>query len=122
MIPIVYFRSSSFNAHRSCPTNFYGEYVLGIRGNSGKKADKGTITHKILELMALCKKAEQDGIHEIDDEDIGSGDSHSSEEVDIAKASKIIDNKNIPIKEQNRLVYLALKELGCKNLTDLEQE
>ena len=54
--------------------------------------------------------------------DIGSGDSHSSEEVDIAKASKIIDNKNIPIKEQNRLVYLALKELGCKNLTDLEQE
>ena len=71
MIPIVYFRSSSFNAHRSCPTSFYGEYVLGIRGNSGKKADKGTITHKILELMALCKKAEQDGIHEIDDEDIG---------------------------------------------------
>ena len=53
--------------------------------------------------------------------DIGSEDSHSSENVDITKASKIIDNKNIPIKEQNRLVYLALKELGCKNLTDLEK-
>ena len=53
--------------------------------------------------------------------DIGSGDSHSSEEVDITKASKIINNKNIPIKEQNKLVYLALKELGCENLTDLEK-
>lgn len=53
--------------------------------------------------------------------DIGSGDNHSSENVDLTKASKIIDNKNISIKEQNKLVYLALKELNCKNLTDLEK-
>ena len=70
-IPIVYFRSSSFNTHRTCPMQFYTEYVLGLRGLGNKKADKGTITHKILEITALCKKAEQDGIKVIDDEDIG---------------------------------------------------
>jgi hypothetical protein len=70
-IPIVYFRSSSFNAHRGCPMSYYTEYVLGLRGNGNKKADKGTITHKILEVCALCKKAEQDGIKVIDDGEIG---------------------------------------------------
>ena len=70
-IPIVYFRSSSFNTHRTCPMQFYMEYTLGLRGLGGKKADKGTITHKILEITALCKKAAQDGIKVIDDEDIG---------------------------------------------------
>ena len=60
-IPIVYFRSSSFNSHRMCPMQYYMEYTLGWRGNSGKKADKGTIVHKVLELAALCKKALQEG-------------------------------------------------------------
>ena len=55
-IPIVYFRSSSFNCHRMCPMQYYMEYGLGWRGLSGKKADKGTIVHKILELAARAKK------------------------------------------------------------------
>ena len=70
-MPIVYFRSSSFNSHRTCPMQFYSEYILGLRGQGGKKADKGTITHKILEITALCKKAAQEGKKIIDDEDIG---------------------------------------------------
>jgi len=53
--------------------------------------------------------------------DIGSDDNHSSENVDIEKASKIIYNNDISIKEQNKRVYSALKELNCKNLTDLEK-
>ena len=82
----------------------------------------GSSTINQIETGKFAKIYEEGGIVLGLTKDIGSGDSHSSEEVDIAKASKIIDNKNIPIKEQNRLVYLALKELGCKNLTDLEQE
>lgn len=70
-IPIVYFRSSSFNSHRMCPMQYYHEYALGWRGNSGKKADKGTIVHKILELAALCKKAVQDGHKTFKDSEIG---------------------------------------------------
>jgi hypothetical protein len=70
-IPIVYFRSSSFNCHRMCPMQYYMEYTLGWRGTSGKKADKGTIVHKVLELTALCKKALQDGFETFDDHEIG---------------------------------------------------
>ena len=37
-IPIVYFRSSSFNCHRFCPQQYLVEYFLGWRGPSNKKA------------------------------------------------------------------------------------
>jgi hypothetical protein len=47
------------------------EYGLGWRGTSGKKADKGTIVHKVLELTALCKKALQDGDKVFKDHEIG---------------------------------------------------
>ena len=50
---------------------YYSEYVLGLRGASGKKADKGTIVHKVLEITALAKKALQDGLPTIQDDDIG---------------------------------------------------
>ena len=70
-IPIVYFRSSSFNACRTCELLGYIEYTLGIRGKGNKAADKGTIVHKALEICALAQKAEQDGIKLIVDEDIG---------------------------------------------------
>jgi hypothetical protein len=70
-IPIVYFRSSSFNCHRMCPMQYYIEYGLGWRGISGKKADKGTIVHKILEITAVSKKALQEGKATINDSEIG---------------------------------------------------
>ena len=71
MIPIVYFRSSSFNCHRFCPMQYYMEYTLGWRGPSNKKADKGTIVHKVLEICAVAKKGLQDGKKIITDEHIG---------------------------------------------------
>jgi hypothetical protein len=70
-IPIVYFRSSSYNTHRMCEQKFYLEYVLGIKEASNKKADKGTIVHKVLEICALCKEAIQNGEKTFDDPDIG---------------------------------------------------
>jgi hypothetical protein len=70
-IPIVYFRSSSFNSHRMCPMQYYMEYTLGWRGKSGKKADKGTIVHKILEIGALAKKGLQKGRKTFKDSQIG---------------------------------------------------
>jgi hypothetical protein len=44
-----------------CPQQYFCEYVLGWRGSSGLKADKGTIVHKCLEVLALAKKAKQEG-------------------------------------------------------------
>jgi len=42
-----------------CEQQYYIEYVLGLRGPSNKKADKGTICHKILEILALIKQNTQ---------------------------------------------------------------
>jgi len=71
---ITYFRSSSYNTHNMCEQQYFAEYVLGWRGPSGQKADKGTITHKILEILAVIKKANQDGQTKINDDLIGDID------------------------------------------------
>lgn len=57
-----------------CEQQYFIEYVLGRRGSSNKKADKGTIVHKILEILALMKKAQQDGIDTITDDIVGTID------------------------------------------------
>jgi hypothetical protein len=45
---------------------------LDWTGPGGKKADAGTIVHKILEVMALAKKAKQQGQTHIDDDIVGN--------------------------------------------------
>ena len=72
---ITYFRSSSYNAHDMCEMQYFSEYVLGWKGPGGIKADKGTIVHKVLEILAICKKALQDKegiLLPIEDEIVGT--------------------------------------------------
>lgn len=57
-----------------CPQQYFIEYVLGIRSPSNKKADKGTIVHKVLEVLAFIKLAEQNSESFIEDEIVGSID------------------------------------------------
>ena len=64
---ITYFRSSSFNGHNMCPQQYFCEYVLGRRGVGGIKADKGTIVHKVMEALAVAKKAKQEGKKLVED-------------------------------------------------------
>jgi hypothetical protein len=59
-----------------CEQQYFGEYVLGWRGLSGQKADKGTITHKVLEILAVIKKAQQDKKDLITDDLIGEVNVH----------------------------------------------
>jgi hypothetical protein len=54
-----------------CEQQYFIEYVLGWRGPSGQKADKGTIVHKVLEILAFIKQANQDDIDIIDDDIVG---------------------------------------------------
>ena len=54
-----------------CEQQYFIEYVLGYRGPSGQKADKGTIVHKVLEILAIIKKAQQDNNSFIDDDVVG---------------------------------------------------
>ena len=55
-----------------CEQQYFIEYVLGMRGPSNKKADKGTICHKVLEILAIIKKSEQDGVESFEDDVIGT--------------------------------------------------
>jgi hypothetical protein len=52
---ITYLRSSSYGTHSMCEQQYFIEYVLGHRSPSNKKADKGTIVHKVLEILAYVK-------------------------------------------------------------------
>lgn len=54
-----------------CEQQYFIEYVLGLRGPSNKKADKGTICHKVLEILAIIKQAEQNSQDTIDDDVVG---------------------------------------------------
>ena len=54
-------RSSSINTFRSCPMAWFLEYNLGWDSGVNKAAIKGTIVHNVLELLALLKKADQEG-------------------------------------------------------------
>jgi len=55
-----------------CEQQYFLEYVLGWRGPSNQKADKGTITHKVLEILAVIKKCQQDNVLQFDDDCIGT--------------------------------------------------
>jgi hypothetical protein len=55
-----------------CEQQYFLEYVLGWRGPSGQKADKGTIVHKVLEILAVIQKADQDGENKINDDIVGT--------------------------------------------------
>ena len=54
-----------------CEQQYFMEYVLGWRGDSNKKADKGTIVHKVLEILAIIKLAQQNKQDTVVDDVIG---------------------------------------------------
>jgi hypothetical protein len=61
-IPVIYFRSSSYTAWDYCNHRYVLDYTLGFRSPPiNNKAEKGSITHKALELLAQYKLAKQEG-------------------------------------------------------------
>jgi ATP-dependent helicase/DNAse subunit B len=75
---VTYIRSSSYNNYAYCQMQYFITYVLGHQSDSGKKAEVGTIVHKVLECLAQLKKQEQDNpnknILTISDDAIGNID------------------------------------------------
>ena len=69
---VTYFRSSSYNTHSLCEQQYFLEYVLGWRGVSGLKASKGTVVHKVLEILAIIKQSQQDDTNPVVDDIVGS--------------------------------------------------
>ena len=56
---ITYTRSSSLNQYKICELSYYITYNLGIQQDPGRKTVAGTIVHKVMEVLALCKLAFQ---------------------------------------------------------------
>lgn len=57
---VTYIRSSSYNNYSYCEMQYFITYVLGHQPSSGKKAELGTIVHKVMETLARLKKYQQD--------------------------------------------------------------
>lgn len=78
-----------------CEQQYFIEYVLGRRGLSNKKADKGTIVHKVLEILAIMKKNQQDNIDSFHDDIVGKIDLNTSDMFDnnfvLALVNKVYD-------------------------------
>src|SRR5688500_10872222 len=71
MIPITYFRSSSYNNWNNCQQQFYLAYTLGMDNPAGRFATMGNIVHKALEIIALKKLTLQNSQKEFDEENLG---------------------------------------------------
>jgi hypothetical protein len=54
-----------------CEQQYFFEYVLGYRGPSNQKADKGTIVHKVLEILAIVKQSQQNDVLTFEDDIVG---------------------------------------------------
>lgn len=57
-----------------CEQQYLFDYVLGYRSPSNKKADKGTIVHKVLEILAFIKYHQQQNDPVFTDDIIGEID------------------------------------------------
>jgi len=80
---VTYIRSSSYNNYAYCEMQYFITYVLGHQPDSGKKAELGTIVHKVMEILAKCKKYQQDNPKKstinIDDDAVGNIEIKKSE-------------------------------------------
>lgn len=90
---ITYARSSSLNTFEFCPQSYFITYNLGLTkfNPPNKKTTWGTIVHKVMEVLALCKlefqKTCSDSIR-ISEPEIGEV---SVSYVDFTKQSKLTD-------------------------------
>lgn len=57
---VEYIRSSSYNNWEYCELQYFITYNLGYQSPSGKKAQLGTMIHKVMECLAACTKDIQD--------------------------------------------------------------
>lgn len=68
---ITYIRSSSYGTYDFCPHKYFLSYGLGMKEPTGKKANLGSISHKVLETLARKAQAIQLGKSTFEDTELG---------------------------------------------------
>lgn len=73
---VTYIRSSSYNNYAYCQMQYFITYNLGYNQPSGKRADMGTIVHKVMEILAKTKEKIQQNLRvkkiQFQDDTLGS--------------------------------------------------
>lgn len=69
---VTYCRSSSYGGRKFCEHKFFLEYFVGLKDKTNKKAQLGTITHKVMELLARIKVAFDRKEDRFEDEHFGT--------------------------------------------------
>jgi ATP-dependent helicase/DNAse subunit B len=69
---ITYLRSSSYTTWDFCQHKYFLDYTLGFHSPANKSAQKGSIVHKALELLAKLKLALQQGKEGFSDSELES--------------------------------------------------
>jgi ATP-dependent helicase/DNAse subunit B len=68
----TYIRSSSDSTLDFCEHKYYLDYVLGFHSPANKKAQKGTIVHKALEVLAQAKLCQDKGQNVFTNTELGT--------------------------------------------------
>lgn len=100
-----------------CPMQYFIEYNLGLKSPSNKKADKGTICHKVFEILAWIKLSIQQNQSYFDDDIVGKIDisnynlDHIIEQVYNYYTSKFTHHQwsAVDFKDCYKWVYKALE-------------
>ncbi len=104
---------------------YYLSYVLGIRQEANKPADKGTICHKVFECLAQIKqvKKENPDVEHYQSDILGSIDLHDWLEPDILSKDQIITINKTRINQYNYAMPCKLKmghiRIGIELVEDL---
>ncbi len=69
---MTFIRSSMLGCYDLCQHKFFIEYGIGIKGGENRSATIGNIVHKVLELLAKRKLAEQNGYAIFEDDLLGT--------------------------------------------------
>ena len=110
---VTYIRSSSYGCHEMCAMKYFLEYNLGWKGPSNIKAEKGTVVHKVLEVLAIIKLNQQNGVEEFEDEVVGKVNIFDYDLDDIIHKCTQYYKKY----SQNEWKHTGLDERHCKQWT-----
>jgi ATP-dependent helicase/DNAse subunit B len=118
---VTYIRSSSYNNYSFCQMQYFLTYVLGHQSDSGKKAEMGTIVHKVMEVFASLKKFQQDNRKrkylKINDDALGEVKIHTSKFLDHFFVVEIVDRSFDYYTKQSKHKFTAGDRKTCEKLT-----
>lgn len=101
-------RSSSYGSHDLCEMQYFLDYELGLPSITNVKTVLGSITHKVLQILAQGTK---DKSNIVNDEDIG--------EVDISEPGIILDKVfNYFVEQNSHLIFERKEYRACVSLLD----